>query len=276
MGLADMFPKKTRNLYTRLKWFTRNYHQINFNSQIKPTDIPAPSVYSHYHGPITYDTDGLTTSNNADFIKEPRFKKAYDAALETHPWDGFTLQWRVYIICWFADMVKDLQGDFVECGVNTGAYARAIIEYINFDSLAKQYYLFDTFQGLADDLVSEEEIKAGIDYYMGSHYKDVYEQVLETFRPFNTKIIRGVVPSSLSEFSGDKVCFLSIDMNVMMPEIAAANYFWSRLVNGGVMVIDDYGFPMHINQKIAFDDFARNHQQEILSLPTGQGIIIKK
>ena len=276
MSLKDLFPKRLKNLYTRLKWFKQSYYQINFNSEIKPVDILEPVIYSHYHGPITYDTDGLTTSNNADFINEPKFKKAYEAALATKPWPGFTLQWRVYIVCWFANMVKDLDGDFVECGVNTGAYARAVIDYVNLNSLNKTFFLFDTYEGLADNLVSKEEIEAGIGYYMGHHYKDVYPEVLETFAPFNTKIIKGIVPDSLSDFTGNKVCFLSLDMNVVIPEIAAANFFWDKLVPGAVMILDDYGFPMHINQKLAFDSFAKERNQQILSLPTGQGVIIKK
>jgi O-methyltransferase len=276
MNLRDFLPHKLRHFYTKLRWFSQNYSQIAFNSRLIPANFQEPVIPTHYHGPLTYDTDGLTTSNNADFIEEPRFKKAYEAALLTHPWDGFTLQWRVYIVCWFADMVKNLEGDFVECGVNTGAYARAVIEYINFDFLNKTFYLFDTFEGLADELVTEEERVAGIDYYMGNHYKDVYQQVLGTFIPFKTQIIKGTVPESLTKFTGDKICFLSIDMNVVKPEIEAANYFWNRLVIGGVMILDDYGFPMHIHQKLAFDKFASEHSQQILCLPTGQGIIIKQ
>jgi hypothetical protein len=65
-------------------------------------------------------------------------------------------------------------------------------------------------------------------------------------------------------------------MNCVQPEIAAANYFWDKLVVGGVMILDDYGFYLHIEQKKAFDLFAIEKRQDILSLPTGQGIIIKK
>ena len=264
MSLPNILPNSLRHFYHKFKWFMLNYDNV---AKVTP---------SHYHGPITYDTDGLTTSNNADFIRDPKFAKAYAAAVSTNPWEGFTLQWRVYIVCWFADMVKDLNGDFVECGVNTGAYARAVIDYVDFTSLNKTFYLFDTFEGLVDDLVSDEEKKVGIDFYMGNHYKNVYQSVRDTFAPFNTKIIKGAVPATLKEFTGDKACFLSIDMNVVAPEIAAAEFFWDKLVIGGVMILDDYGFPMHINQKIAFDKFAAKYHQQILSLPTGQGIIIKK
>jgi O-methyltransferase len=256
------------SLYYKLKryyWLFRNKNEIE--NMLKAN--------KHFLGPLTYNTDSLATSNNSDFINEPKFARAYKSALDTKPWEGFTLQWRTYIVCWFADMVKNLEGDFVECGVNTGAYSRAVIEYTDFQSLAKTFYLFDTFEGLVPSMISEAERKAGIDTYL-RHYKNVYEQVLETFKPFKTKIIKGVVPDTLHNCESQKICYLSIDMNCLEPEIAAANYFWDKMVIGGVMILDDYGFPMHIEQKKGFDRWAAQHNQSILCLPTGQGIIIKK
>ena len=259
--------------FRRLKWIAKNYKNADFSHKVIPSDlIPVPDVFQ---GPITFSTDSLVTSNNCDFIKEPGFAKAYAAALATNPWEGFTLQWRTYICCWFADMVKGLEGDFAECGVNTGAYSRAVIEYTGFKSLDKIFYLLDTFEGLDPALISDAEKKAGIEKYL-THYKNVFEQVKQTFSEFNVRIIKGIVPYTLEQCQAEKLCYLSIDMNTVEPEIAAANYFWNKIVKGGVVILDDYGFPMHINQKIAFDEFAKLHGQTILSLPTGQGIIIKR
>jgi O-methyltransferase len=256
-----------RNLL-KLKWFLKNRRNINPNSQLMDQWF-GPEY------PYTYNTDGLATCNNADFIKDQRFAKAYAAAAATNPWQGFTLQWRVYICCYFASLVKKLEGDFVECGVNTGAYSRAVIDYIDFNSLDKKFYLLDTFEGFPIEQISDEEKKAGVDVYGGSHYKDVHQQVVETFKPFNVTIIKGRVPQTLEECTATKIAYLSIDMNAVAPEIAAADFFWDKIVKGGVILLDDYGFPMHINQKIAFDKFAAEKNVEILSLPTGQGIIIK-
>jgi len=257
-----------RNNIARFKWFLKNRVHINPNSQLL-TQWFGPEY------PFTYDTDGLATSNNADFIKDPRFAKAYAAAAATSPWQGFTLQWRVYICCYFASLVKKLEGDYVECGVNTGAYSRAVIDYIDFNTLHKKFYLLDTFEGFPLEQITEQEKLAGVGVYGGGHYKDVHLQVIDTFKDFNVKIIKGRVPATLAECDAAKIAYLSIDMNAVAPEIAAAEYFWNKVVLGGVILLDDYGFPMHINQKLAFDRFAREKNVEILSLPTGQGIIIK-
>ena len=46
-------------------------------------------------------------------------------------------------------------------------------------------------------------------------------------------------------------------------------------MSGAAVVLDDYGWEKHIVQKHAFDDFAGRMGVPILSLPTGQGLIIK-
>jgi O-methyltransferase len=259
--------------YRKVKWFLQHYKQIDYSHKlIHVQQVGVPDIFL---GPLTYATDSLATSNNCDFIQEPRFAAAYATAAATKPWEGFTSQWRTYIVCWFADMVKNLPGDFVECGVNTGAYSRAVIEYVGFQQLNKTFYLLDTYEGLEASMITEKEKAVGIDDYL-THYKDVYEQVKETFKGFNTKIIKGIVPGTLKECDTESICYLSIDMNSVEPEIAAANFFWDKIVPGGVLILDDYGFPMHIYQKVAFDEFAKERGQSILCLPTGQGVIIKK
>lgn len=81
---------------------------------------------------------------------------------------------------------------------------------------------------------------------------------------------------TLDQVKSDKISFLSIDLNCAAPEIAAAEFFWDKLVSGASIVLDDYGWAKHIVQKHAFDDFARRRGVPILSLPTGQGLIIKQ
>jgi len=266
MNVKNYFLVRLKILYLKIRWIIDNYSKISPLSELRP---------NHYLGKITYDTDSLTTSNNSDFITEPRFARAYAAAQATKPWEGFTLQWRVYIICWMADHVKKLPGDFVECGVNTGAYSRAIVEYTEFKTLGKKFFLLDTFEGFPEEQMTEAERKAGIGMYGGTHYKNVHDQVVATFKDFPVVIIKGRVPETLVQCQPESVTFLSIDMNAVQPELAAADYFWPLLVSGGVMVLDDYGFPPHINQKLAFDEFAVRQGVSILSLPTGQGIVFK-
>lgn len=88
-------------------------------------------------------------------------------------------------------------------------------------------------------------------------------------------LIRGIVPDTLPMVSAEKVCYLSLDMNCAKPEIEALEYFWDKLVSGAAVIMDDYGFTEYAIQKREYDRFAERKGVPILSLPTGQGLMIK-
>src|ERR1700730_6740094 len=231
-----------------------------------------PSVIGMHGSRFTFFEDGLATIHNCDFLGDPRFLGALALAEQTNSWKGWPMRWRAYIVCWCAEYASRLPGDFVECGVYKGGYARMAIYYADLGNSGKRLHLFDTFKGFAPELLRPEE--AGmIDFY---EYSDCLEEVKKTFAPFPfVDIVAGSVPQTLAGVEIEKVCFLSIDMNCVEPEIAAAEFFWPKMVSGAVMVLDDYGQGRHIAQKIAFDDFAKKPGVSVLCLPTSQGLIFK-
>lgn len=229
--------------------------------------------YELVSGPLTYNQDGLATIHNADFVNNPRFSRAYAAGKATESWSGGDPLWRAYMLCWAGEWASHLDGDYVECGVNRGGYSRSVIEYINFERLDKKFWLLDTFQGLVDSCISDDERALG---RRAGGYEECFEEVSKTFAAFrNVVIVRGAIPGTLHEVDTDKVAFLSIDMNCVEPEIAAAEYFWDRLVPGAVVILDDYGWVGFDPQKEAFDEFTKSKGASVLSLPTGQGLILK-
>lgn len=219
----------------------------------------------------TYLEDGLMTSHVADFCRNRRFMSAYQKGKSTGSWSGADLRWRVYTACWAAINASTLPGDFVECGVNRGGISLSVMEYIQFNSLDKRFYLLDTYCGFPEDLAS---VAASANR---DSYEDCYDEVLETFKPYSqARIIKGKVPETLQQVDTDKVCYLSIDMNCAEPEIAAMQFFWPKLVTGAVVLLDDYAYSEpYRRQKEAFDSLSKQLGFNILSLPTGQGLILK-
>jgi hypothetical protein len=223
----------------------------------------------------TYDRDGLLTIHNADFIREPEFQEAYQrgtvAAGNDYGW-----HWRVHVGLWAAWQAHHLPGDFVECGVNRGFLSSAIMRYLDWNRLDKRFFLLDTFRGLDDRFISDDEKAIGKSSSYNS-YSECFEEVRKNFEEFrNVILIRGPVPLTLAEANSESVCFLHLDMNCAPPELAAIEYFWNRLVQGAIVLLDDYGCFSHDLQKRAMDGFAAERAVRILSLPTGQGIIIKQ
>ncbi|MCH9703406.1 MAG: TylF/MycF family methyltransferase, partial [Chlamydiae bacterium] len=74
------------------------------------------------------------------------------------------------------------------------------------------------------------------------------------------------------------VAYLSIDMNCALPEVAALEYFWPKLAPSAIVVLDDYAYDTFNStheQRKAIDSFAKSVNTAVVSLPTGQGMLIK-
>jgi O-methyltransferase len=237
------------------------------------------NAWTFVPGPLTYAADGLWTVHNADFAKDPKFTAAYKLGAESDHGFGPNLhvEWRTFVNCWAAESAASLPGDFVECGTNSGIFSRAITSFISFEKLPKTFYLMDTFTGFPEEQYSHASSAAELEQWRAEVYKDVYADVKAYFSKYpNVVLIKGTVPGTLAECPAEKIAYLSIDMNAAPPEIAALDYFWDKIVPGGIVVLDDYGWPRHEPQKAALDAFAQRKETRVLALPTGQGLMIKR
>jgi len=222
----------------------------------------------------TYAQDGLYTIHCANFMRDERFAAAYAAGEATGSWSGAAVHWRVYLACWLAERASSLEGDLIECGVNRGGIARAVVSYLGTKLEEKRFYLLDTFEGIPVTILSEREILH--DKYFKENYTECYQEVLDTFKAFpQVSVVRGLVPDTFDSVDSEQFCFVHIDMNNAISEIAAAEYLWPRLAVGGFMLLDDYAWEVNVDQRRAFDVFAEQRDMTVLALPTGQGLLIK-
>lgn len=241
--------------------------------------FPLPDGRTLVQGPLTYNQDGLATKHNADFMREPRFVDAYRVGMENGN-SATRVEWRVHVALWCATQALALDGDFVECGVHTGILSGAVMAWLDFARHApRRFFLFDTWAGIPEEQMSEAETRAGL-AAMNRKYQNgdtLYADAMKKFARWpNATLIRGRVPDSLSAMAASKqVAYASIDLNVSEAEMGAAAFLWPRLVSGGLMLLDDYGWAAHFNQKLAWDAWAAQHDVMILSLPTGQGLLRK-
>lgn len=232
--------------------------------------------------PDVYANDGLISFHAHAFLDDPAFQRAYERgarALGGHDW--YQWHWRVHIGLWAAASASQVDGDFVECGVNYGFLSSAVMEFLGWDRLGKTFYLLDTFAGL-DPRVSaagesgEEVLKKSEHLLRNGMYVSGVEGVRANFAQWqNQRIIVGSIPDTLDQVDARAVAFLHIDMNCAPPEVAALRFFWPRLSPGAFVLLDDYAYRGFEEQRLAMDALAREMGVQICALPTGQGLLIK-
>ena len=84
------------------------------------------------------------------------------------------------------------------------------------------------------------------------------------------------MPESFALASPQKIAFLHVDLNSPAAEKAALEVLFDRVVTGGYVVFDDYGWFAARKQKEAIDAFFAPRGYSVLELPTGQGLVIKR
>jgi len=215
-------------------------------------------------------------------LRDPKFRKAYMIGQHSGRFrhipfgdPDLHLDFHAYLECWGAGQGLSLPGDFVFCGVNTGMMPLTVCHYLDINKTGKTVWLFDTYNGIPIEQISEREQmldRASIN----ESYPECFERTKKNFAPFpRAHLVRGKVPDTLPTVPIDAVSYLSIDMNIAYPERAAIEYFWPKLSPGAVVILDDYGQPDHDDQRTTMDEFAATKKLKFVTLPTGQGMIVK-
>ncbi|MES2819760.1 MAG: TylF/MycF/NovP-related O-methyltransferase [Pseudomonadota bacterium] len=207
----------------------------------------------------------LTWGRNLGFLEDGKF---LDAIVRHDPdKTEEACIWRLHTLCWAARQCSRLEGDFVEAGVYRGFSVRVICDYLGFGELDKGYFLYDLFMH-----------EAGMPQHsLPDHGEGLYQRVCRRFEDLpRVRVIEGRVPESFSQAAPEKIAFMHIDMNNAEAEVATLTALYDRIVPGGMVIFDDYGWRAYGAQKVAEDAWlAERHFERILELPTGQGLLIK-
>jgi O-methyltransferase len=230
---------------------------------------------------FTYAADGFGVRKKyVPFLNDTRFNEAWQETMEVNAnlWGDAVpdIRWRCHICAWAAQNCLRLDGDFAEFGVNTGILSSMILKTTGFASSDKRFFLFDTFAGVPEDMATDAE-KIHVQEMNATIYShDILTIAKKVFSPFdNVEFVIGRLPESLGASGLGKIAYASIDLNSVVAEMAVAEHIWERMTPGGMIVLDDYGFGGHEEQREAWDQFAANNNRVILAVPTGQGILMK-
>lgn len=226
-----------------------------------------------------YARDGLFTFHNDGFRREARFRAAYERGVRANGGVDPGTEWRVHVALWAAGLALHADGDFVECGVNGGLTSSAVMERWEWNGRGRRFWLVDTFGGPVWEQYTPAEsgrVAAAREAQERGAYVMDLERVRANFAEWQgVEIVQGAVPEALGEVRAERVAFLHLDMNCAYPERAALEHFWPKMSAGGVVLFDDYAYFGNEALARAVDEAARGLGAEVVSLPTGQGMMVR-
>lgn len=222
-----------------------------------------------------YAADNLITfSRSAGFLEDAYFRSAMAQHALTD--QEKSLGWRIHTLLWAAQQALHVEGDFVECGVWKGFSFGVVTHYLKWASIPKNLYLYDTFSGIPEAYNSENRSNAVYQQQNAEDPDAIFKAAQARFEGMaNVYLVRGTVPETFVQACPEKIALLHLDMNSAASEIAALEVLWDRVVPGGLIVFDDYGWAAYSAQKRAEDGFMAERGHTILELPTGQGLLVK-
>lgn len=170
----------------------------------------------------------------------------------------------------YTELANCIEGDFAEVGVYKGGSAEIIAFYKNIN---KNFYLFDTFEGLPQADINFDNYHKKNDFNETS-----YEEVSEGLIGYeNIFIYKGIFPQDHGDkIKHNKFSLVHLDVDIYKSYMDCLNFFYPRMTDGGIIILDDYFSPNCEGAKIATDTFFADKLEKPIWTTGPQVCIVKQ
>lgn len=187
------------------------------------------------------------------------------------------LAWRHYIVYWSAlsaaKATRSGSKNLVEAGTCDGLTAYFAMMALNSLDIEYKCYMYDAWEAMkGDDLLEAEKSKLGMYGYLE------LATTIDNLEEFSAVTVfnKGYIPDLFTKSDNpEEVVWLHIDLNAAAPTRDSLEFFYSKIMPGGIILFDDYGSHDHRETKKIVDSFFRIKQVNLLQLPTGQALVFK-
>jgi rfaE bifunctional protein nucleotidyltransferase chain/domain len=206
---------------------------------------------------VTYRSDASNESSTTEIIKRVQVADVIElcragCAASVNPFEKMRLMADEFL------SVKDLQGDVADLGACRGGTS-LVLRRLAPD---KQLHLFDTWEGTpVDDPLCHHK--------RGEWVADIEDCKSLVGDSLLTYYQEGYFPRTAAGLEHNDFCFVYVDMDTYQATRDAIDFFWPRMVMGGKMVLDDYGWEPCAGVKKAVDEvFDEDHRRVVGPLYT--------
>ncbi len=179
-----------------------------------------------------------------------------------------------------------LEGARAECGVFQGLNALyvcrvAALKWPGFTGAG--FHLVDSFEGFPEprpeDFIAVRRGKTGTArapaYRQGAAAASL-EHVRRVLHDFpGIHFHPGFIPQILTRLPETPWAFVHIDVDLYQPTLESLEYFYPRMVKGGIVICDDYGSMLFPGARKAWDQYCNGHGMPFVVLETGQAVIVR-
>lgn len=196
----------------------------------------------------------------------PSFKPHYEAVRK----HTLVSADRCWILANFIGQARQLNGHFAEFGVFRGGTALLAARLLAEAKDNRPLHLFDSFAGMPKTSADEP-------YEAGDFNQTSARHVESLIAPTgaNVRFHVGFIPDTFVDAGIDRLAFAHVDVDLYQSVLDCVAYIYPRLVPGGILIFDDYGFPGCVRAREATDKAFANLREKPIYLPTGQALVIK-
>lgn len=176
---------------------------------------------------------------------------------------------RAYFLYQNLKNLSDVNGSIAECGTYKGGGAFLIAKTANKNT---PIHLFDTFEGMPDLIGAHDTHKKG-------DLKDTsFEHVQTLLSAFkNVTLHKGLFSDTFKSLNSNELFkFVHCDADIYQSVHECNEFFYDKLVPGGIIIYDDYGWASTKGAQKAVLDFFQDKPEYPIYLPTRQAYIIKR
>jgi O-methyltransferase len=167
---------------------------------------------------------------------------------------------------------SDLDGDILEVGVWRGGSGALLARAAQRASLRTRVFLCDTFRGLVKVSSRDSSYRDG--EYTAS--RAGVDELLRRLGLDGVTVLEGVFPDDTAAALGNvRLRFCHVDVDVYESARDVLHWVWPRLVPGGVVVFDDYGFRGCDGVTSLVNEAATAPDRVFVHNLNGHGLLIK-
>jgi O-methyltransferase len=181
-----------------------------------------------------------------------------------------------------SSLTKNKDFHFVECGCFKGQSSYIIATLLKKYNFKNKFFIFDSFEGLSPyDLFDKQLKDRVIDDNEANLRRKKFVSDFENFKklmqPFDfVEIYKGWIPINFDKIKNYQFQFVHIDVDLHRPTYDSLEFFFPRLIKGGIIVCDDYNFADFPGAKTAWDEYFKDKNYQLsYEVPLGSKFLIK-